>query len=194
LSRGSSRASLRLASTAAGDPVAGGAAGADVLPDPRRAGRSGVGAGRRERHAGAGGRDPQAVRPRPAALRAVRRLPHAGGAARFRRERLFAPAGGARHQAAAARDPGAHRHGAADRHPARHPARHHRRRASQPLARYAAAHPLGRRHRRCHFLVRHRAATAVRHAARLAAPARPHEPRASRAADPDREPPCVRLS
>ena len=129
-----------------------------------------------QRDASAGCGDPPAVRPRPAALRAVRRLSHPGRPARLRRERLFAPAGVARYQAAAAGDAGADRYGAAAGHAARHPARHHRRRLPQPLARHGAAHPLRRRHRHCRLLVRHRAAAAVRHGAGLAALARPSEP------------------
>ena len=84
-----------------------------LLADPGGAGRPGRGARRRERDARADRRDPPAVRLRPAAARAVRRLSRPGRALRFRRERLFAPAGRARHQAAPAGDPGADLRGAA---------------------------------------------------------------------------------
>ena len=101
-SAGTCNAPLRPAPGAARDSVAVRPAGADLLPDPRGAGRSGGGACRRQRDAGADRRDPPPVRARPAAIRAVRRLSRAGRATRFRRQRLFAPPGGARHQPAPA--------------------------------------------------------------------------------------------
>ena len=60
----------------------------------------------------------------------------------------------------------------------RHPARHRGGGLPQPLARHAAADPLGRRSGGGGVLVRDRAAAPVRHGPRLVPVARPHEQRA----------------